>query len=125
MDQRTRKKYLQAARVMLHLLEGHLSRLPKGKTLQNALAEGIAAAQALGFDAVGKEERARGAAECASRTAAVLQRVKKASETAQAARNAHTWPFHIPAMGRGIEALYSGPLVPSCGIERSLPRGDQ
>lgn len=67
MDQRTRKKYLQATRVMLHLLEGHHSRLPEGKTLQAALSEGIAAAQALGFDAVGKEERARGAAECASR----------------------------------------------------------
>lgn len=124
MDTRTRKKYLQAARTMLHLLEGHHSRLPKGKTLQDALSEGIAAVQALGFDAVGKEERAKGAAECASRTAETLQRVKKISEAARAARDVHTWPFHLPAMGRGIEALYSGPLVPSCGIERSLPRGD-
>lgn len=29
-------------------------------------------------------------------------------------------------VGRGVEALYSGPayLTPSCGIERSLPNGD-
>ncbi|MBB5143931.1 hypothetical protein [Desulfovibrio intestinalis] len=107
MDQRTRKKYLQAARVMLHMLEGHHSRLPKGKTLQAALAEGIAAAQALGFDAVGKEERAKGAAEAAARF-----EVLKAL------------PVPTHPVGRGIEALYVPFPAPSCGIERSLPRGD-
>ena len=51
MDQRTRKKYLQATRVMLHLLEGHHSRLPEGKTLQDAVqslghvAEGVYSAR--------------------------------------------------------------------------------
>ncbi len=108
MDTRTRKKYLQAARVMLHLLEGHHSRLPKGKTLQEALADGMAAAQALGFEAVGKEERARGAAECAARFE-ILRAL----------------PVPAPQpVGRGIEALYVPIPAPSCGIERSLPRGD-
>lgn len=108
MDTRTRKKYLQAARVMLHLLEGHHSRLPKGKTLQEALADGMAAAQALGFEVVGKEERARGAAEVAARFE-ILRAL----------------PVPAPQpVGRGIEALYVPIPTPSCGIERNLPRGD-
>jgi len=50
MDTRTREKYRAQVRVMLHLLEGHRSRLPAGKPLSTALADGMAAAQALGFD---------------------------------------------------------------------------
>ena len=50
MGTRTREKYRSQVRVMLHLLEGHSSRLPAGKPLSTALADGMAAAQALGFD---------------------------------------------------------------------------
>ena len=94
MDNRTRKKYRAQVRVMLHLLEGHRSRLPAGKPLSTALADGMAAAQALGFDLMAGEARA-----VAGRAVVV---------------------------GRGVEALYSGPayLPPTCGIERSLPNGD-
>ena len=94
MDNRTREKYRAQVRVMLHLLEGHRSRLPAGTTLSVALADGMAAAQALGFDLLAGEARA-----IAGRTVTV---------------------------GRGVEALYSGPALPpsACGIERSCPRGD-
>ena len=94
MDTRTREKYHVQVRVMFHLLEGHRSRLPAGTTLSVALADGMAAAQALGFDLMAGEALA-----IAGRTMAV---------------------------GRGVEALYSGPAIhaPTCGIERSCPRGD-
>lgn len=36
MDTRTREKYRAQVRVMLHLLEGHRSRLPAGKPLNTA-----------------------------------------------------------------------------------------
>ena len=91
MDTRTREKYRAQVRVMLHLLEGHRSRLPAGTTLSVALTDGMAAAQALGFDLLAGEARAM-----VGRTAAV---------------------------GRGVEALFC-PSARSCGIERSLPRGD-
>ena len=58
MDTRTREKYRAQVRVMLHLLEGHRSRLPSGKPLSTALADGMAAAQALGFDLLTREARA-------------------------------------------------------------------
>lgn len=58
MDNRTREKYRARVRVMLHLLEGHRSRLPAGKPLSTALADGMAAAQALGFDLLTREARA-------------------------------------------------------------------
>lgn len=66
MDNRTREKYRAQVRVMLHLLEGHRSRLPAGKPLSTALADGMAAAQALGFDLLTREARAM-----AGRTTAV------------------------------------------------------
>lgn len=66
MDTRTREKYRAQVRVMLHLLEGHRSRLPAGKPLSTALADGMAAAQALGFDLLTREARAM-----AGRTTAV------------------------------------------------------
>ena len=94
MDTRTREKYRAQVRVMLHAFEGHFSRLPAGKTINAVVAEGMAAANALGFDLMAGEARA-----VAGRTMAV---------------------------GRGVEALYSGPAIhaPTCGIERSCPRCD-
>ena len=95
MDTRTREKYRVQVRVMFHLLEGHRSRLPAGMDICAALAEGMAAAHALGFDLIAGEARA------------VAGRAS--------------------VMGRGVEALYSGPGIhaPACGIELSCPRGDQ
>lgn len=95
MDTRTKQKHLRAVRMLMHALEGHRSSLPAGKPINAVLSEGMAAAQALGFDLIAGEARA-----IAGRSAPV---------------------------GRGVEALYSGPAIhaPACGIERSCPRGDQ
>lgn len=94
MDPRTREKYRAQVRIMAHLFDGHRGQLPAGTSLTAAIADGMAAANALGLEIVAGEARAM-----AGRTSAV---------------------------GRGVEALYSGPAMPppSCGIERSLPRGD-
>ena len=94
MDTRTKQKHLRAVRLLMHALEGHRSSLPAGKPISAVLSEGMAAAQALGFDLMAGEARA-----IAGRAVVV---------------------------GRGVEALYSGPayLPPTCGIERSLPNGD-
>lgn len=94
MDTRTKQKHLRAVRLLMHALEGHRSSLPAGKPINAVLSEGMAAAQALGFDLMAGEARA-----IAGRSVAV---------------------------GRGVEALYSGPAIPpsTCGIERSCPRGD-
>ena len=94
MDTRTKQKHLRAVRLLVHALEGHRSSLPSGKPINAVLSDGMAAAQALGFDLLAGEARA-----VAGRTVAV---------------------------GRGVEALYSGPalLTQTCGIERSLPNGD-
>ena len=94
MDTRTKQKHLRAVRLLMHALEGHRSSLPLGKTINAVVAEGLGAAQALGFQLIEAELRAK-----ANRYIAV---------------------------GRGVEALYSGPayLPPTCGIERSLPNGD-
>ena len=94
MDTRTKQKHLRSVRLLMHALEGHRSSLPAGKPLNAVLAEGMAAAQALGFDLLAGEARV-----IAGRTVAV---------------------------GRGVEAFYSGPAIQqaTCGIERSCPRGD-
>ena len=94
MDIRTKQKHLRAVRLLMHALEGHRSSLPAGKPINSVVAEGMAAAQALGFELMAGEARAM-----TGRTAAV---------------------------GRGVEALYSGPAIQhaACGIERSLPNGD-
>ena len=94
MDTRTKQKHLRAVRLLMHALEGHRSSLPAGNTINAVLTEGMAAAQALGFDLMAGEARA-----VAGRAVVV---------------------------GRGVEALYSGPaLLPqTCGIERSCPTGD-
>ena len=94
MDTRTKQKHLRAVRLLMHAFEGHRSSLPAGKPLNAVLAEGMAAANALGFDLMAGEARA-----IAGRTVAV---------------------------GRGVEALYSGPAIQqaTCGIERSCPSGD-
>lgn len=94
MDTRTREKYRAQVRIMAHALEGHYSRIPAGSSITSVIAQGLAAAQALGFDLMAGEARA-----IAGRPAPV---------------------------GRGVEALYSGPAIhaPTCGIERSCPRGD-
>lgn len=94
MDPRTKQKHLRAVRLLMHALEGHRSSLPAGKPISAVLSEGMAAAQALGFDLMAGEARAMAG--------------------------------RAVAFGRGVEALYSGPAIhaPTCGIERSCPRGD-
>lgn len=57
MDDRIREKYLKAARIMLHVFEGHRSRLPRSANLATVVAEGMKAAQALGIEAVTRELR--------------------------------------------------------------------
>ena len=66
MDTRTREKYRAQVRVMMHLFDGHRSRLPAGTTLTSAIADGMAAANALGFDLMAVEAKAQ-----AGRTTAV------------------------------------------------------
>lgn len=55
MDQRTKDKYLRQARLMLHLFEGHLSRLPKPLDIPGVVNDGMRAAQSLGIEAVTRE----------------------------------------------------------------------
>ena len=66
MDTRTKQKHLRAVRMLVHALEGHRSSLPAGKPICSVLSEGMASAQALGFDIMAGEARA-----IAGRTAAV------------------------------------------------------
>ena len=66
MDTRTREKYRAQVRIMTHALEGHYSRLPAGSSITSVMAQGLAAAQALGFDLMAGEARA-----LAGRTVAV------------------------------------------------------
>ncbi|MGV7005470.1 hypothetical protein [Desulfovibrio sp. QI0442] len=58
MDTRTKQKHLRAVRLLVHALEGHRSSLPAGKPICSVLSEGMAAAQALGFDLMAGEARA-------------------------------------------------------------------
>ena len=58
MDPRTRDKYRAQVRIMTHALEGHYSRIPAGKSITSVISEGMAAAQALGFDLMAGEARA-------------------------------------------------------------------
>lgn len=92
MDTRTKQKHLRAVRLLLHALEGHRSSLPAGKSLATIIAGGMAAAQALGFDLIAGEERAKAG--------------------------------RITAICTEIDGLYGRCFTPSCGIERSCPRGD-
>lgn len=55
MDQRTKQKYLGQARLMLHLFEGHLSRLPKPLDIPSVVVDGMRAAQALGIESMTRE----------------------------------------------------------------------
>lgn len=55
MEERTREKYLKAARIMLHVFEGHRSRLPQSAHLATVVADGMKAAQALGIEVVTRE----------------------------------------------------------------------
>lgn len=55
MDQRTKQKYLRQARLMLHLFEGHLSRLPKPLNILTTVMDGMRAAQALGLEVMTRE----------------------------------------------------------------------
>ncbi len=66
MDTRTKQKHLRAVRMLVHALEGHRSSLPAGKPICSVLSEGMASAQALGFDIMAGEARA-----IAGRTVAV------------------------------------------------------
>ena len=59
MDQRTKDKHMQAVRLMVHLVEGHLSRLPQGADPATILANGLAAAQCLGLEIVTRDITAR------------------------------------------------------------------
>ena len=52
--------------MLMHALEGHRSSLPAGKPINAVLSDGMAAAQALGFDLMAGEARA-----IAGRTVAV------------------------------------------------------
>ena len=58
MDTRTKQKHLRAVCLLMHALEGHRSSLPAGKSINAVLAEGMAAANALGFDIMAGEARA-------------------------------------------------------------------
>ena len=94
MDTRTKQKHLRAVRLLVHALEGHRSSLPAGKPLNAVLAEGMAAANALGFDLMAGEARA-----VAGRTVAVGRGVEAL--------------YFGPAIQQA-----------TCGIERSCPSGD-
>lgn len=59
MDQRTKDKHMQAVRLMVHLVEGHLSRLPQRTDPATILANGLAAAQCLGLEIVTRDITAR------------------------------------------------------------------
>lgn len=123
MDPRTKQKHLRAVRLLVHLLEGHRSSLPAGVSLADVLADGLAAAQRLGMEIVTREAMAKGAAESSARAKVMAANPCPAPVPTPSAR---IWPFRAPVLGRGIEALYTGPAMPppSCGIERSCPRGD-
>ena len=111
MDTRTKQKHLRTVRLLVHLLEGHRSSLPAGRAPADILADGIYAAQRLGMEIVTREIRANAAPPYPAPAPTPSARI---------------WPFRAPTLGRGIEALYSGPAIPpsTCGIERSCPRGD-
>lgn len=94
MDTRTKQKHLRAVRLLMHALEGHRSSLPLGKTVNAVVAEGLGAAQALGFELIEAELRAQ-----ANRYITVGRGVEALYS------------------GPAIHA-------PACGIERSCPRGD-
>lgn len=94
MDTRTKQKHLRAVRLLMHALEGHRSSLPLGKTVNAVLAEGLGAAQALGFELIEAELRAK-----ASRYITVGRGVEAL--------------YSCPALPPS-----------ACGIERSCPRGD-
>lgn len=94
MDTRTKQKHLRSVRMLMHLLDGHRSSLPAGKPINAVLADGMAAAQALGFELIAGEARA-----VAGRTVAVGRCVEAL--------------YSSPAIPPS-----------TCGIERSCPRGD-
>ena len=94
MDTRTKQKHLRSVRLLLHALEGHRSSLPLGKTVNAVLAEGLGAAQALGFELIEAELRAK-----ASRYITVGRGVEALCS------------------GPAIQQA-------TCGIERSCPSGD-
>ena len=94
MDTRTKQKHLRAVRLLMHAFEGHRSSLPEGKSINAVVAEGLGAAQALGFELIEGELRAK-----ASRYIAVARGVK----------DLYSGQAVIPS---------------ACGIERSLPNGD-
>lgn len=114
MDPRTKAKHMQAVRTMVHLLEGHISQLPKGKSYLDVVLDGAKSATILGIEKVSVEERARATAETVARLAPrkVLNPVLHAPQPA--------------VVGRGIAALFERvPPTKPCGIELSCPRGDQ
>lgn len=123
MDPRTKQKHLRAVRLMVHLIEGHRSSLPAGRTPADVLADGLSAAQRLGMEIVTREAVAIAAAKSSARTKSTADNACPAPSPTPSAR---VWPFPYLPVGRGIDALYSGTGMPpaSCGIERSCPRGD-
>ena len=116
MDPRTKARHMQAVRTMVHLLEGHISQLPKGKSYLDVILDGAKSATILGIEKVSVEERAKATAEAVARLvpSKVLNPVS---------------PAHAPqpaVVGRGIAALFERvPPTKPCGIELSCPRGDQ
>lgn len=94
MDTRTKQKHLRAVRLLMHAFEGHRSSLPLGKTVNAVVAEGLGAAQALGFELIEAELRAQ-----ANRYITVGRGVEAL--------------YSDPALPPS-----------ACGIERSCPRGD-
>ena len=69
MDPRTKAKHMQAVRTMVHLLEGHISQLPKGKSYLDVILDGAKSATILGIEKVNVEERAKATAEAVAREA--------------------------------------------------------
>lgn len=135
MDQRTKAKHMQAVRTMVHLLEGHISQLPKGKSYLDVVLDGAKSATILGIEKVSVEERARATAEAVARLSP-----RKPAYLVSPARAAHFQGGGDPtptgsfvgrpgsAVGHSMSWGEARNSVPpsrrDCGIERSCPRGD-
>ena len=138
MDPRTKAKHMQAARTMMHLLEGHISQLPKGKSYLDVVLDGVRSATILGMEKFSTEERARATAEAVARLepreiaftispalAAQFQiTVDPKPEGLLVGRPGSAVAHSIPWRSEVMSNVPRPPSQQDCGIERSCPRGD-
>lgn len=108
MDSRTRKRYLAQVLAMSHLLQRHYSALPAGKSYEDILSEGVAAALALGLEEVRRE-----AARPRENLAPLVEDAPPMAV------------YDEPVIGMAQPLPGSGSLVGEMwGLGMSLPRGD-